>query len=60
MVRNEMYNFQTRLVQFKDEKKLKIYIIVRIELSINKNTQRPETKTMHNLLDISEVTRRIY
>ena len=44
MARNEMYYLQTRLkVQFKDQKKLKIYIIVRIELSINENTESPET-----------------
>ena len=49
MVQNEMYNLQTRLVQFKDQKKLKIYIIVRTELSINENTQRLE---MLNLLDV--------
>ena len=35
MVRIEMYNLQTRLVQFKDQKKLKMYLIVRIELSLN-------------------------
>ena len=32
-----MYNLQTRLVQFKDQKKLKAYLIVRIELSANEN-----------------------
>ena len=30
-------NLQTRLVQFKDQKKLKTYLIVTIELSLNKN-----------------------
>ena len=39
---------------------LKIYIIVRIEVFINGNAQRRETKTMLNLLDISEITRTIY
>ena len=34
-----MYNLKTR-------KKLKIYVIVRTEPSINENTHRPETKTM--------------
>ena len=48
-----MYNLKTR-------KKLKIYAIVRIGLSINENNQRPETKTMLNLLDISEMTCIIY
>ena len=43
--------------RIKDQKKLKIYIIVRIEFPTNKNTPRPETKTMFNLLDISEITR---
>ena len=34
----DLYNLKTR-------KKLKICVIVRIELSINENTQRPEKKT---------------
>ena len=38
MVRIETYNLQTRLVQFKDQKKLKMYLIVRIELSLNEST----------------------
>ena len=38
MVRIEMYNLQTRLVQFKGQKKLKMYLIVRTELSLNENT----------------------
>ena len=39
MVRIEIFNLQTRLVQFKDpKKKVKTYLIVRIELSINENT----------------------
>ena len=39
MVRIENYNWQTRLVQFKDQKKkLKTYLIARIELSLNENT----------------------
>ena len=33
----EMYNLQTRLVQLKDQKKLKTYLIVRTELSVNEN-----------------------
>ena len=36
MVRIEMYNLQTRLVQFKDQKKLKTSI-VRTELFLNAN-----------------------
>ena len=36
MVRFEMYNLQTRLVQFKDQKKLKTSI-VRTELFLNAN-----------------------
>ena len=44
----------------KTRKMLKIYIIVRIEFFINGNAQRRETKTMLNLLDISEITRTIY
>ena len=43
MVRNDMYNLLTRLVQFKDQRKAKVYIIVRIELSINENTKIPKT-----------------
>ena len=49
----DLYNLKTR-------KKLKIYVIVRIELSVNENTQRSEIKTMLNLLDISEITCTIY
>ena len=48
------------LYNLKNRKKLKIYIIVRIELFINENTEMPETLTMLNLLDISEITRTIY
>ena len=49
----DLYNLKTR-------KKLKIYVIVRIELSVNENTQRSEIKTMLNLLEISEITCTIY
>ena len=38
MARIETYNLQTELVQFKDQRKLKMYLIVRIELSLNENT----------------------
>ena len=48
------------LHKLKTRKKLKVYIIVRIKLSKNEKTQWPETKTMLNLLDISEITRTIY
>ena len=48
------------LNKLKTTKKLKIYIIVRIETSINGKTERPETKTMFDLLEISEITRTIY
>ena len=51
--RLDLHNLKTR-------KKLKAYIIVRIKLSKNEKTQWPETKTMLNLLDISEITRTIY
>ena len=37
MNRIEMYNLQTRLVEFKDQKKLKMCLIVSIELSVNEN-----------------------
>ena len=37
MVRIVMYNLQTRPVQFIDQKKLKAYLIVRTELSLNEN-----------------------
>ena len=33
----EMYKLQTSLVQFKDQKKLKTYLIVRIKLSVNEH-----------------------
>ena len=33
----EMYNSQARLVQFKDQRKLKTCLIVSIELSVNEN-----------------------
>ena len=49
----DLHNLETRI-------KLKIYMIVRNELSINENIKRPETKIMLNLLDISEITRTIY
>ena len=51
--RLDLHNLKTR-------KKLKVYIIVRIKLTKNEKTQWPETKTMLNLLDISEITRTIY
>ena len=37
IVQIEMYNLQTRPVKFKDQKKLKVYSIVKIELSLNEN-----------------------
>ena len=37
MLRIERYNLQTSLVQFKYQKKLKTYLIVKIELSLNEN-----------------------
>ena len=37
MVRIEMYNLQTRLLQVKDQKKLKTYLIVRNEFYLNEN-----------------------
>ena len=33
----ELYNLQNRLVQIKDQKKLKTYLIVRIKLPVNEN-----------------------
>ena len=38
MVRIQIYNLQTKLVQFKDRKKLKIYLMVRLKLSLNEST----------------------
>ena len=32
-----MHNLQTNFVQFEDQKKLKTYAIVKIELSLNEN-----------------------
>ena len=37
MVRIEMYNLQTKLVQFKDQKKLKMYSVVKIDFFLNEN-----------------------
>ena len=37
MNRIGMYKFQNRLVQFKDQKRLKMYLIVTIELSVIEN-----------------------
>ena len=37
MNRIGMYKFQNRLVQFKDQKRLKMYLIVTIELSVIDN-----------------------
>ena len=37
MVRIELHNLQTRLAQFKDQKKLKMYLIVSIEPSLYEN-----------------------
>ena len=53
-------NCRLNLYNVKTRKKLKIYIIVRIKLSINENTQKPEKKTVPNLLGISEKTHTIY
>ena len=38
MNRIAIYNLQTRIVQFNDNKKLKKYLIVTIKLSVNENT----------------------
>ena len=35
-----MYNLQTRLAQFKDQKKLKTYLTIRITLFLNKKRKR--------------------
>ena len=43
------------LYKLKTRQKLKIEQIVRTELSINENTERIQTETMLNLLDISEI-----
>ena len=57
MVRIEMYNLQTRHVQFKDQKKLKTYSIVKIELSLNKNNA-PDLKNNVQFIDqISKIHR---
>ena len=37
MLQIEIYNLQTSIVQFKYQKKLKTYLIVKIELSLNEN-----------------------
>ena len=57
MVRIEMYNLQTRHVQFKDQKKLKTYSIVKSELSLNKNNA-PDLKSNVQFIDqISKIHR---
>ena len=43
------------LYKLKTRQKLKMEQIVRTELSINENTERIQTETMLNLLDISEI-----
>ena len=43
------------LYKLKTRQKLKIEQIVRTELSINENTERIQTETILNLLDISEI-----
>ena len=59
MVRIEMYNLQTRHVQFKDQKKLKTYSIVKIELSLNKNNA-PDLKSNVQFIDqISKIHRQV-
>ena len=46
--RPDLYNIKAR-------KMLKTYIIVRNELSMNENTRSPQTKTMLNPPDMSEL-----
>ena len=56
MVRIEMYNLQSRLVQFKNQKKLTTYLIARTELSLNvKKVKRPEIQVMVKCLEMSEI-----
>ena len=56
MVRIEMYNLQSRLVQFKNQKKLTTYLIARTELSLNvKKVKRPEIQVMVKFLEMSEI-----
>ena len=45
--RPDFYNLKTR-------KKLSTYAIVRFELSMNKNTKRPQAETMLSHMDIAE------
>ena len=44
--RPNLYNSKTK-------KKLKMYIVVRIELSIDENGKKSQTEAMLNLLDMS-------
>ena len=46
--RPNLYNLKTR-------KKLKTYITVRTEHSMNENNKRPQSETMLNSLDMSEI-----
>ena len=55
MVRNEIYNMQIRLVQFKDQKKAKSVHKIRTELFINESTKRPQTKAILNFSEISPI-----
>ena len=52
-----MYNLQTRIVQFKDQKTLKTYLIVRTELTVNENklNSRKYKTYMLKPLDMSEI-----
>ena len=36
-----------------------LFIIIRIELSMNENTKKPQTETMLNLLEMSEICYKI-
>ena len=42
MVKNEMYNLEKRVLQFKDQEKVKAFITIKFELSLNENTNRPQ------------------
>ena len=46
--RPDLYSLNTK-------KKLKTYIIVKIEPSMNKSTKKPKTEVMLNLLEMSEI-----
>ena len=56
IVQIEMYNLQTRPVKFKDQKKLKVYSIVKKWTFLEwKQVQCPQISRMFKLLEMSQI-----